>query len=370
MWRFAAIALGLTLSTGALGWDELGLDGVATGRTVDPSDHFVPGDAAGWHEHRLTTAPLDLGMVAAATADTLRRLRASGAPLAQPAMFSELGVSIDDVLATLDLVARTAFEDLGRPRQRLQDPRWVAEHFSVLHWRPDREGAAAREIELTDAEIRLTKYVVYSVEGSRARTDTYDTALYAVPSDEVDGEPGVRMQLTRMDVYAGAFAPGGVAEGLAEPIVWLTREQSNQALLQGTVHVRFADGTTALFNVHKNNGRAWQPGQKDQNLQDRYWYFREVDGILGLEAIRLRPQAAVAGDVFNVGLGKLVAIEWPAPEGPELRLVVLADTGGAFQPNLFQLDYLAGTFPSAEAYAAWSRGTPTRVAASILVRRP
>ena len=360
--------LAFALQGAALGWDELGLDGVPTGRTVDPHAHFVP-YLPSWYSTLPTTPPLDLGLVAMGTADTLRRLRAKGEPLAQPGMLRELGVSIDDVLATLDFVARTAFEDRGDAYQRLHDPAWIAAHFEALRWTADLEGAAARNVDLEPDQIRLTKYVVYSVEGSASRTKTYDTALYEVPSDETDDQPGVRMELTRMDVYAGAFEPGGRAAGLAEPLVWLTRDASNQALLQGTIQVKQGNGTSALYNVHKNNGLPWEPGLKDLDLQPRYWYFRRVEGILGLEATRLRPHAAVAGDVFNLGLGKLVALEWPTEDGLELRLAVLADTGAAFQPNLFQLDYLAGTFPSPQAYGEWARSTPSRVRASVLVLR-
>ena len=359
----------------ALGWEERGLDGALTGRHLEPSAFFAP-HSPKWKRHLVVTAPLDLGLVAAHTADTLRRLRATEDPLATAGLFGPLGVSLDDVLATLDLVARTAFEDRGRHRQRLQDPRWIAAHFQALQWIPDRQAAEGRGIPLTNDEIRLTKYVVYSVAGSRERTDEYNTALYAIPADELaEEEPPssvdlIRMQLTRMDVYNGAFDEGGRFEGQAAPLVWLTRDGSNQALLQGTIEVTFEDGVRELFNVHRNNGLAWQPNQRDLDQQPRFWYFRKVQGILGVQGTALRPKAAVAGDVYNVGLGKLVALEWPTKRGPELRLVVLADTGGAFQPNLFQLDYLAGTFPSKDAYLAWAADTPARVPASILVRRP
>jgi membrane-bound lytic murein transglycosylase len=124
-----------------------------------------------------------------------------------------------------------------------------------------------------------------------------------------------------------------------------------------------------MYNVWRNNAIPYDPAVKDGNLQARYWYFRPVVGILGVEQIPLRPDAAVAGDVWNVGLGKLVALSWDGPYGPEVHLVVLADTGGAFQPNLFQLDWLAGAFPSAEAFADWEKTMPNRVRAAVLIRK-
>jgi hypothetical protein len=340
----------LLFATVALAWDELGPNGVPTGQSLAASDRFSPGE-------RLRDAPAtpaaDLGAVAAATA---RAVRDSGAG---PGLFAELGVTTEDVLATLDFVAEVAARDAGRRRPRLERAGWVGRHFDVYTWASDVDGAQARQIALTPDQIRLTSYLVYQSAGSPVRTDIFDTALYALPSDEV------RLALTRPDVYAGAFESGGVAEGAAEPLVWLSRRDVNRALMQGSVEVHTDDGRVRMFNVHENNGIAYDPAQKDGNRQRRYWYFREVDGVRGVAQIPLVAHAAVAGDVYNLGLGKLVALQW---EG-KLHLVVLADTGGAFQPNLFQLDWFAGTFPDHDAYAAWAATRPDRVQASVLVRK-
>lgn len=353
----------------AFGWDERGAEGVPTGRSVVAAEAFAPA-RPDWSTARVPTPAEDLGLVARETARELREQIALGSPLATAGLFSELGWTLDDVLETLDLVARVAEEDRGAPRQRLQDPAWLREQFEVWAWRPDREAAAARKVSLPDDRIRLTHYVVYQVAGSPVRTETYDTALYALPHDEqAGGEPLLRRKYTRMDVYAGVYEAGGEAAGLATPLVWLTRDGANQALMQGSVDVRLPDGTTRTYNVHENNGLPYDPHNPDLSTQARFWYFREVQGILGVEQIPLRPQAAVAGDVFNVGLGKIVALEWPGPAGPELRLTVLADTGGAFQPNRFQLDWLAGTFPDRAAYDAWAAPLPTRVRAHVLLRK-
>ena len=84
------------------------------------------------------------------------------------------------------------------------------------------------------------------------------------------------------------------------------------------------------------------------------------------DKVRLQPMAAVAGDVYNLGLGKLIALQ----SDDELRLVVLSDTGGAFQPNLFQLDLFVGSYPSREAFSAGTRHLPSTVAAGVLLWRP
>lgn len=363
MWLLASLC-----TASSLAWDERGINGEPTGRQIAAAERFVPHDPS-WAGVMVPTSPQDLGMVARHAASNLRRLQGTTSPLADVGLLAELGITIDDVLRTLDHISRVAYEDRGAPVQRLQDPKWLAEHFEALHWQPDLERAKARKLDLSDDAIRLTKYVIYTVEGSAERTGRFNTALYAAPYRVNGKEPDIQYSLTRMDVFAGAYEPGGVAAGRAKPLVWLTRDAVNQALLQGTIQVQLPGAAPRLYNVHVNNGRAWQPGTGDQSKQPRYWYFREVDRIFGVEQTALRAEAAVAGDVYNLGFGKLVAIEWPSEEGTELRLAILADTGGAFQPNLFQLDWLAGRFASPQAFSNWVRSTPTRVRASILVWR-
>ena len=57
---------------------------------------------------------------------------------------------------------------------------------------------------------------------------------------------------------------------------------------------------------------------KNPRLQRRYWYFREISAIKGYgremeTKITLLPKAAFAGDVFNLGLGKLIAMRFANP---------------------------------------------------------
>jgi hypothetical protein len=372
----------LCATTAALAWDERGPEGVPTGRTLQPSATFAP-EVPHWvgegRRSFFETPASELGFVARGTARELREQLAAGTPLASAGMFAELGITLQDVLDTLDLIDRTAAEDRGELHQRLEDPAWVAAHFDLYRWTSDTAGAAARKVELAPEQIRLTKYLVYQSPGALERTPERDTALYALPDDEPvkdDGDPvdpakpgTLRRTYTRMDVYAGVYAPGGAAAGRAKPLVWLSREDGNRALMQGSVEVQLPDGQARMFNVHQNNGIPYDPAIKDGNRQARFWYFREVVGILGVERIPLRPHAAVAGDIWNLGLGKVLALEWDGPYGPEVHLVVLADTGGAFQPNLFQLDWLAGTFPTHEAFEDWERTQPARVRAAVLIRK-
>ncbi len=357
------------LACAALAWDERGPENVPTGRTIPVGERFAEVEPS-WSGHLLTTPPLDLERVARSTADELRRQEADGTRYASAGMLAELGLTLRDVLDTLDLVARVASEDRGSIHPRLADPIWLRSAFRTFRWSADRDAAKERGVRVRDERIRLSQYVVYSVRGSPVWTMVLDTPLYALPADERSGgPPGDRLRYTRPEVYAGVYLSGGAAEGRAEPLVWLTREDANQALLQGTVEVTLPGGVVRTYNVHENNGRPYEHAVKDPNLQERFWYFRPVEGILGVKDIPLRPGATVAGDIWNLGLGKLVALDWPTSRGPELRLAVLADTGGAFEPNLFQLDWLAGRFPNRAAWEKASAHDPTHVRASILVRR-
>ena len=49
------------------------------------------------------------------------------------------------------------------------------------------------------------------------------------------------------------------------------------------------------------------------------------------------------------------------------RMVILADTGGAFTNNLYQVDYLSGAYPSKEACYRATAGLPDYVTAYFMV---
>lgn len=355
------------VAAAAHAYDLLGADATPTGRSVEVGAHFAVGDL---RSATVVSDPQAVGAVAREAARELLEQYAEGTPLATTGALAEVGVGLRDVLDTLRLVSRVAEEDRGAEHQRLADPEWLGANLRALDWRPDLEAASERGISLPPDQIRLTNYVVYESPACMQRGPGCDTALYALPDDEADGgPPGLRLRYTRMDVYAGVYEPGGEAEGRARPLVWMSREHANQALMQGSVIAVMPDGSRRVFNVHQNNAVPYDPKQKDMNRQARFWYFREVDGILGVEGIPLIPGAAVAGDVQDLGLGQLLGLTWTDAAGDHLRLVVLADTGGAFEPNLFQLDWLGGTFPSQQAWREWSKTVPSRVRAQILVRR-
>jgi membrane-bound lytic murein transglycosylase len=324
----------------------------------------------------LPTDPAALAAVARATSSYFAKHGTDDSGTVHPGMLSELGVTLEDVHATLDFVARVAEEDAGKPVQRLQDPLFLAENFRYLLWTPVDTTTRA-----TAPGLRLTKYLVPQVEGRATRRGAFDTALYGVPFDEAFLDEAQaetrkdsldRFRYTRDAVLDGVYA-NGIAAGRAPALVWLRRVDALDAMMQGTIEVGLPGGEHQLYNVTRNNGIPYVQGAPPAS-QDRYWYFRGVDDVLGWglhasDKIALAPGAAVAGDLWNIGLGKLVALSYAGPAGPEVRLVVLADTGGAFHPNLQQLDWYTGAHASHEAMYDATSAVPDRVQAGILVLR-
>ncbi len=318
------------------------------------------------------------GPLASVAADVLRWLAANpDDPAASGSVLAGAG-SHAEAQATLRWLVEVERADRGASAQRLLSPDFLAEHLRFRQWVPDRAGAEARGIALGEGEIRLTKYLAWRVTGRRTREPGFDCALYEVPTDElhvnVAGRTDLmRYRFTRREVLDGAFEAGGPAAGGARALAWLPRSAVHEALMQGTVVVVFPTGPELTLNVHRNNGVAWRPEVARQpELQGRLWYFREVVGLQGYggdDKVLLHPRVVVAGDVLSLGLGSLFALVWAAQGQEYMRLVVLADTGGAFHPNLFQLDWLVGTFANRTAFETAASAMPDRVRAFAVSAR-
>lgn len=349
-------------------WEIRGPDGVVA--EIEASRVLAEGELP---RGTLRSDPQALGAVAGATAAYLAAQAPHDVTIGA-GLAGELGVTAADVRATLEFVARIAEEDSGKPAQRLQDPAFLSEHFRVLGWTPHD----AKQKPLKD--LRLTKYLVPRIEGREAPEGPFDTPLYGVPSDEAGLDETAadaarerldRFRYTRQDVLGGVYGPKGAAAGRAPVLVYLRRADVIDAMLQGTVEVTLPGGKTRTFNVARHNGRPYVKGRSGEE-QERFWYFREVEGILGWgwradQKIPVQPGVTVAGDLWNLGLGQLLALSWDGPQGPQVQLVVLADTGGAFHPNLGQLDLLAGAFPTHAAMYAATADVPDHVRPAILV---
>jgi len=274
-------------------------------------------------------------------------------------------VSLARVKRTLAFICQTYREDVRQQRNsRLHDPEFLKQHFDFLRWQPDKASAdkiasastnATKSRMLTSIpqdKLFWTKYYTKLLDASPVQTSTYDQALYALPFDEAgktleqaerEKEQLTRFRYTRQQVISGVL----LEKKLANPLVWLTEEALHDVLLQGT-GVMQVDGKTRYFNVHRNNGIGYDYGIGKRE-QPRYWYFAEVPSIMGYgkklaDKIAIKPQVSFAGNVADLGLGKLILMSYSGEDGLLSRMGVLADQGGAFDNNLFQLDMLVDSY--------------------------
>lgn len=277
------------------------------------------------------------------------------------------GIKVRDVLATLDYMIQILQEDqaLNRPT-RLRDANFINQNFRVINWLP-----YPPKTPQPAQKLRITRYAVFIHEGSRQKTAKFNTPLYAL-LDNADGDRFYK-KYTKQQVLAGIYEPGGKEFGRVKPLAYLTRTAFEEALMQGTILVRFPKGSSAYFNVDRNNGIPYDKALAPQQ-QKRYWYFRQVDGIKGYgntikNKINIEPGVTFAGDVFNIGLGRVVVLESETRGQRSLRLGVIADTGGAFLPNLYQLDYLAGIFPDRQTFFQQTQAIPDYARTYILIKK-
>jgi hypothetical protein len=279
--------------------------------------------------------------------------------LSMSGILSTQGVTPADTIKTLDFAIETLKADLKAKRpSRLQDPNFIRKNFRTIKW------SAADPQKPEQSKIRITKYAVFTHPGSRTKTEKFDTALYSLKDPTAKPAP-----YTKQEVLSGIYEPGGKEAGNVEPIAYLTRDGLEEALMEGTVLIKFNDGTQGFFNVDRSNEIAYVKGL-DRKEQKRYWYFKPVDRIKGYgqvigSKISIEPGVTFAGDVLNIGLGKLVVIS--SADG--MRMGAIADTGGAFLPNLHQLDYLAGTFDGKAAFDQAARKLPEYVTAYFLIKK-
>ena len=335
----------------------------------------------------LPFSPDVLCQVASNTADYLS-LGSSYDPHANHAgVFKKMGISVYRVKKTLDFICQTSIEDskAGR-RSRLHDMAFLQQHFDIIHWVPDRQQAKQFEQQKTllknlpEDQILLTKYYIKKAIGSAVPTTERPFALYALPYDETklsleqaenNKDQLTRFKFSKQEILAGALDKNN----LAKPLVYLSRQDLEDSLMQGTVRVDIPTDTgtrKAFFNVHRNNDHSYDRNLKKEQ-QKRYWYFKETNGVMGYgkdanHKILIKPQVTVAGDMALLGLGKLMLLSHKNSQGMKKhRLVILADTGGAFENNAYQLDLLSGYYHGwSDYHKAWKH-VPDYTEARILI---
>jgi hypothetical protein len=285
-----------------------------------------------------------------------------------PGLLSSFDVSLPDVEETLLFCRDILREDLQKNRRcRLRDPVFLNKHFRVLRLRPYPADAAAGE------RMRITKYAVFTIDGRNKKEGDFTHALYELPADEAGmsieeaqkhKDTLSRYKYTKQMVKSGAYEQGG-----AKPLVWVSETDLEQSLMQGTVCVKDEQGKKRYFNVSRSNDIPYRRSTIDPKKQKRYWYFTEVTEPKGYgmdinAMINIYADAALAGDISSLGLGKLIAVK-----GRCIRLGILADTGGFFSTNLDRLDYFTGVFANYEEFKKKASLIPDFADVYILVKR-
>lgn len=218
--------------------------------------------------------------------------------------------------------------------------------------------------------IRLTRYAAFTVPGRKRPDRIYNTPLLEIPADEMglseaqaEKKRGtlLRFRHTRQEILDGALGRQ------SRPLAWLRRRDLEEAQIQGSVRVLFpSSGDSPFFNVSRSNGMPWLT-ERTPSAQNRYWFFREVPRPLGYGLwsdwqLPIHGMAALAGDLRHFGLGAVILLVGER----ECRLLVLADTGGAFENNQVQFDLFLGIMADREAYRRLNRSLPEQAQAFIL----
>jgi hypothetical protein len=294
-------------------------------------------------------------------------------------LLSQQGISLADVETTLRFLKDTVTEDIKNKAEfRLADPQFLKTHFRFFQWLPHPPSATS---EAPGREmIKITKYAVFTIKGSLKKNAVFKYALYSLPNDEKgmslqEAEKHkdrlCRFRYTKRQVLAGAYDQGGV-----EPLAWVTRRGLEEALMEGTICVELPEGEKRFFNVDRGNDIPFDPTIKNHRHQQRYWYFGRVLQPQGYgldinSQIPIFSGVTFAGDVHGLGLGKVMGVFYNEPGSGKAKMMlgVLADTGGAFRPNLFQLDYYVGVLNSRKEFNQTVKTLPAFAEVYLLIKK-
>lgn len=350
-------------------------------KEVKVDNYFKIMENIKWENCKIETNPEKLLLVAKNTLDYIKNVNDDKV---KTSILTELGIKQNHIIITLEFIINTIEEDLkNNKKQRILEPEFLEKNFRIIKWYGDLDSAKSNKVNLPEGRIRMTKYVVFRVNGSYEKTSNYNCALYSHPIDEngISVEQALkikdkllRFKYTKQDVLSGVYEKNGKSENMAKPLIWLTREGMEQALLEGTIIVKTPDTKEFIFNVDRNNGIPFDRKIKNQETQKRYWYFKKVDAIKGYgkdidTKINIQPEVTFAGDVYNIGLGELILIEYSINNNKIFKLGIIADTGGAFIPNLYQLDFLSGIYDSRKDFESSTKNLPKFPHAYILIKK-
>lgn len=283
-------------------------------------------------------------------------------------------ISLLQIKATLQFICQH--------QAQLNDPAFVKKHFDFIRWQPDmahaKQFSARKPLlqNLPQDRILMTKYYVHAAKASMKTSITRPYAIYALPIDEQSltiEQAKIKPNLVRLTYGKQAILKGALDKRNIPVLAYVSRDDLESALMQGTIVADFGPGVgQKTLNVHRNNNIEYDR-LKPPYEQERYWYFKPVDGIKGYgkdsdHKITVNSGVTFAADLTQLGLGKLLMVQYPDKSGTLItRAGILADTGGAFTDNLYQVDFLTGIYQGKKAYIQATRDLPDYVNAYFMV---
>lgn len=347
-------------------------------KRVDVDKFFHPTTLSFINE-KVVTDPLILQSAAKLALKYFQENKNINPAVVRPSIFGQKIVSSKKVEDTLKFIISTIEQDKNKKIGfRILNSDFITKNFKFIKWEGDLESAKKNNVlvqqdclnwvNIPKGKIRLTKYAIFTFDGSYKKTNKFCCPMYQITNKKFAEKD--RFNYTKQNILNGILT-NSQFYGKVKSIVWLTKENLDDAMMQGTALVKMPDGKKRLFTVDMSNGFPYDKKIKDLKLQKRYWYFREVKGMKNLKGSILDQGGSVfAGDVFNIGIGKIIAIKYlnPSTRKKEIRLGVLNDVGGAFANNLYQLDLFAGVFKNKDDFRKWIRGVPDAVDAYIMVK--
>lgn len=289
----------------------------------------------------------------------------------QPYIFNKKLINTQKVKETLRYIIALIENDKKAKRPfRILNPSFLNKYFKFIKWSGDIASANKNGKKGASKEIYLTHYATFEINGNYKKTRKHPYALYSIINKYF--EKDLRFKISKQNALTGRLNRN-IYKNKVKPLVWVSREGLEEALMQGTTIVKMPNGKKRIFCVSKNNGFAYDKNIKNRKQQKRYWYFKEVtnDRHFKKHNVINLGQTVFAGDIYNIGLGKIIAIRYKnkLTKKTEMRLGILADSGGAFVNNLYQLDFYNGIFKNHTEFYKKIASIPKNVQSFILVKR-
>ncbi len=299
---------------------------------------------------QVTTDPLALQHAVRDAKAFFKRYWKTHQPVISPQPFSTNVLSAKKVVDTLTFIDRIIEEDKVSGVYRIHDTDFLEQNFGFISWKPDHDQVVQDgRRRVSQSRIRLTSYVVYKGLGSYEKTAEFPCALYQLMQEKQ------KITLTKQEIFAGALDTAEYAKR-TKSLVWVSRETLEKAMMQGTVLLTMPDNKVRAFNVNISNGLKFDHGLRNLSKQKIYWFFleRNPEAVSKLqERCVHRKNVIFAGDLFSLGLGKIIALQYRNRKTKklELRLGLIGDRGSAFERNLHHLDIFGGTIEAEDRAA-------------------